>query len=130
MIKYIKKNKKNPKTGAAKFYAAIAPQTQVEYDKFIEDIENRCTLTKADIKGVLAALEQAIYYKLSEGASVRLGDLGSFRPTITAKGVDSAETVGAETIKAVNVRYTPSTWLIKQVNNAEKGLWVNAKADA
>ncbi|MCI7645820.1 MAG: hypothetical protein MSS47_05845, partial [Bacteroidales bacterium] len=49
---------------------------------------------------------------LSDGHSVRLGDLGSFRPTLSAYTFDSPEEVTAAGIKHVRTRFTPGTRLV------------------
>ena len=49
---------------------------------------------------------------LQNGNSVRLGDLGSFRLSIKAKGSDTsadARATGANAIKALNVQFTRNT---------------------
>ena len=56
----------------------------------------------------LDALEWAIIDAMKDGKAVRLGDLGSFRPTITADGVADLKNCNASLIKRVRVRFTPS----------------------
>ena len=60
------------------------------------------------VRACLDALEWAIVDAMKDGKSVRLGDLGSFRPTITADGTTELEKCNASLIKRVRVRFTPS----------------------
>ena len=70
-------------------------------------IEKTCTVSSADIKAVLDALQHEIVESLRAGNSVRLGDLGSFRATLSSSGVEAPENVSASLIKSVRVRFTP-----------------------
>ena len=58
------------------------------------------------MKAVLDALQNVTLRLVSEGQSLRLGDLGSFRPTLTSKGKDAPEQVKASDIKSVRVRFS------------------------
>ena len=112
MIKYTIQKKKNPTTKEEKYYVQIAPTEPVEQDEIIDRIEKRSTVSSADCKAVLDALEYEIKQALKDGKSVRLGNLGSFRPTLTSEGEATAAAArkkGARLIKSVNVQYTKST---------------------
>ena len=108
MIPYIIRSLKNPNTGALKLFPMIAPTGTMTKQQVIEVIERTTTLTSADIKACLDALEWAIVDAMKDGKAVRLGDLGSFRPTITADGTTELEKCNASLIKRVRVRFTPS----------------------
>ncbi|MDY4030279.1 MAG: DNA-binding protein, partial [Alloprevotella sp.] len=71
-----------------------------------------CTVTEHDVKAVLSALQEQVIYSLSDGHSVRLGDLGSFRPTLSVYTFDTPEEVTAAGIKHVRTRFTPGTRLV------------------
>ena len=108
MIQYIIRSLKNPHSGELKLYPVIAPTGTMTKQQVIDVIERTTTLTSADIKACLDALEWAIVDAMKDGKSVRLGDLGSFRPTITADGTADLEKCNASLIKRVRVRFTPS----------------------
>jgi len=60
---------------------------------------------------------------LRDSKSFRLGDLGSFRPTIEAnKGCEKAEDVDASCIKAVHVRFTPSAYMERKLKTDAEGM--------
>lgn len=82
------------------------------------EISDKCTLTKADIVAVVAALEESIGRHLTEGNSVRLGSLGSFSPRMSATTSESPEDVGPENITNVGVRFCPSPALKQRLNGA------------
>ena len=107
MINYIAQAKKNPQTKTLSYYAQIAPVTPLKLDDIVRRIEKTCTVSSADIKAVLDALQHEIVESLRAGNSVRLGDLGSFRATLSSSGVEAPENVSASLIKSVRVRFTP-----------------------
>ena len=93
------------------FYAQVADVKPVTLDKIVDLIEKRSTVSSADVKAVLDALQYEIKNALEDGKSVRLGDLGSFRPTIASRSAGSAEEFLPSNIKAVRVQFTPSSKL-------------------
>lgn len=111
MIKYVIRAKKNPIAKNVKYYPQMAPTTPVTLAQIVKRIEKRSTVSSADVKAVLDALQYEVIDALQNGNSVRLGDLGSFRLSIKADGsATSAEAkkTGANAIKAVNVQFTKS----------------------
>lgn len=122
MITYIVTPKKNPKTEVIKYYAQIAPIRPLRLDDIAEKISNQCTVTEHDVKAVLSALQEQVLMALREGNSVRLGDLGSFRPTISSDPSDAAADVTADNIKTVRVRYTMSARLRSSLAKGQRGV--------
>ena len=107
MINYIAQAKKNPQTKVLSYYAQIAPVTPLKLDDIVRRIEKTSTVSSSDIKAVLDALQHEVIEALRAGNSVRLGDLGSFRATLSSSGVETPENVSASLIKSVRVRFTP-----------------------
>ena len=60
---------------------------------------------------MLDALQFEVRNALVDGKSVRLGDLGSFRPTLSSRSALSADAFLPANIKGVRVRYVPSAAL-------------------
>lgn len=85
----------------------------VDYEEFIDELVAESTVTRHDVKAVVSALEEFIVRALKNGYTVRLGDLGSFRATITSTGQDSADDVSKDTITAIRVQFTEGT-LVRQ----------------
>lgn len=113
MIQYIKRKKTNPVTEKTKYYAQIAPVLPVTQDELANYINDQTTVSKTDIKAILVALDNAFIHYLSLGLSVRLGEVGSFRPTISSDGEETEEAVTAKDIRAVRVRFTMGSELRK-----------------
>ena len=108
--------RKNPVDKTVKFYATVANVQPMKTYDFIERIVDECTLTRSDVLGCLAALERHIGAALRNGESVRFGDLGSFRITVSSEPADNKQSVYASNVKSVKVRFTPSTRLRWGVN--------------
>ena len=83
MVKYVIRSKKNPqKKDVVKYYPQMAPTTPLSLDQIIKRVEKRSTVSSADVKAVLDALQYEVIEALASGSTVRLGDLGSFRLTM------------------------------------------------
>lgn len=113
MIKYVIRSKKNPqKKDVVKYYPQMAPTTPLSLEQIIRRVEKRSTVSSADVKAVLDALQYEVIEALASGSTVRLGDLGSFRLTMKSEGAATAAEAkqkGAQLIKRVNVQFTKST---------------------
>ena len=107
-MKYKVVERKKPGTQDFKYYGTIVLGESVGLRKIIAEIEEKCTLTQADIVAVLYALESAVSKHLLAGQSVRFGTLGSFRPTIMSEGSSTAQDWAPNMIKRVRAVFTPS----------------------
>ena len=115
-------SRKNPITKDVAYYANIVSQQPLERADLLDRIEKRSTLSSADIKGALDAIEYEIKQALLEGRTIRLGDLGSFHLTVTTKGVEKAnQWQPAQHILGTKVRFIPSASLRKAVQPAPIG---------
>lgn len=108
MLKYNVVPKKNPIDKTTKFYARLTPVTPIKLSALCESISSQCTVTSHDVKAVISALEEQLVYYLRNGNSVRLGDLGSFRPMIKSQGAESAEKFSPSMIQKVKIRFLGS----------------------
>lgn len=108
MIRYKIVSRKNPSTKAEKFHPALVPPAPIDSQKIIDRIEKKCTLASSDIKAVVDALEVEFIDALRDGNAVRLGDLGSFRPSLRSKGVEKKEDVNASQITRMHVVFVPA----------------------
>lgn len=117
-MEYVIRPKRVPATNKIRYYMLVAPVKPVELGDIAARIERTSTVSSADIKAVLDALQYEVREQIKAGHSVRLGDLGSFRPTIACKGMDKAEDLSVRNIKRVRVQFTPSATLEKELSPA------------
>ena len=113
MITYKIVEKKKPGTQDFKYYGQIATVKPMGIRELCKKVAARCTATSSDIKAVIDALEYEIIEAVKDGKSVRLGTLGSFRPTLKSEGAESAATWAPNMIKSVNVRFTQGSEIKK-----------------
>ena len=60
-------------------------------------------------------MQMAVLKHLQNGSSVRLGDLGCFRPTLSGKSAPSIEELRKKADFRVRVRFQPSGWLTESM---------------
>ena len=109
MIKYKVIPRKNMLSEQVLFYGQIVQEGVIGFNELADEIQATSTVTRADILAVLADLENAITKNLRNGKGVKLGDLGSFRPTIKGTGVEEKADYESNLIRKVNVVFIPST---------------------
>jgi len=120
---YKSQARKNPQTSEVKYYPAVVLSKEpVKLEALIEKIVEATGVTRPDVKSVIAALEQNVIEALRDSRSVRLGDLGSFRPTITGKGKTTAKEVSADCITSVHVHFTPSGYMECKLKPGAEGM--------
>ena len=117
-IRFLLRDIKNPINGKTKTYAQIAEVEYTMLDTIVERIVEQSSLSAGDVLSVLEMLKENIVEELSHGNSVRLGDLGSFRPAITSQGMEpgTAKRYPAALIKNFKIRYTPSGYMRRAFN--------------
>lgn len=84
---------------------------QVTTSEVAAMLSDRSTVTRADTLAVLTDLGTVLGIYMSQGRSVKLDGIGSFRYTIGAKkqGEETEEKVSSLNIRNVRVRFTPET---------------------
>lgn len=122
MIKYKATVRKSPVDKSLKYYPAPASPEPRLLDQLTDEIEQKCTLTKVDIMACLTALQESIVSHLKDGRSVRFGELGSFRVSLTGKGCKSAEDVKTDSIQRIRVLFRPSSQITKSFRIGAKGI--------
>ena len=99
--------------GVKKYYASIVYDGETNVDDLIVEIEKFSALSEPDIRGVITAVENVIQNKLADSKIVRLEKLGTFYPSISSEGKDTAEEVTSNVIKSVSVNYRPGARIIQ-----------------
>ena len=122
MLKYYVTSKKNPVNSDVKWYATAATPEPVSIEEIGADIAQMCTVTEPDILAVLKALQLKMKQHLMNGRSVRLGIIGSFRPTLHSAGAPSADTFSAGNINRVSLQWVPDSVLRRAVAVGAPGM--------
>ena len=129
MINFDVIQRRNPKDGTVKFYSQVYTSEYMTLDDIAENISRECTVTVHDIKAVLSALQEQVLFALRDGNSVRLGDLGSFRLTLSGRPCETADEVTADTIEHLRVRFTMSSRLRSRLAVGQQGVRFVRKGD-
>ena len=116
MLKLTIRQSKNPSTKVVRYFPGVDHVSPVDVDRLCADIEHSTSLSEADVKAVINAMQYHIVRYLQQGNSVRLGDLGSFRPTVSAASVTDPKDVKVELVKNVRVRFTPSGRIARELD--------------
>jgi len=95
--------------GEKKFYAYPVLDGEMTLPEMTTAIEKICTVSGADILAVLYALVDVSIVNLSNGTIVRLGELGSLRPSLSSDGKATEAEVNASSIRNANILFTPGT---------------------
>lgn len=109
------------KTRKTLWYPAIHLHSDAKFEEFIELVADETTVSSADVKAVFDRASKVLVLLLQDSESVDCGDMGTYRPSITAKtgtGVESADKVGVELVDKAKVIYTPRV----KVKTALKGV--------
>jgi predicted histone-like DNA-binding protein len=81
-----------------------------------KEISDETTLNRKEAEMALDQLEKVLLRNLLASNSVQLGDWGSFHLTCNGEGSDTKDEVTANSIKHLNIRFTPG----KTLRNALK----------
>lgn len=113
--------RKNFKTGEKLFYPMLVEPSVVSFEELLNSVQEICSLTLADVTAIVKSFQEVVLELLSEGYSVHVDNLGSFRPTLKATSVENKDDVSADLIKQVHCVFTPSVRLKEAIkmNNLE-----------
>lgn len=81
---------------------------RISLRELADDIADRCTVHRADVRAVLDVLSVSATSFLTKGFGVDLGDLGSFSFRLKSKAAPSKEAFTNDLVKRAMIRYTPS----------------------
>lgn len=101
------------------FYAQSRARGELGLEEMAERISRNCTLTRSDIIGVLAALEDEVCQGVCNGEIVRLGGIGSLQAGICSEGVKSPWEFSARRIRRLKVLFRPAGMLKKSLAHTQ-----------
>jgi predicted histone-like DNA-binding protein len=83
----------------------------VKLDDIAGRIEKSSSLSAGDIQNVLTNLIDELPVFIAMGQTIQLGDLGTFRISVSSDGADSAEELSARNVKKARLVFLPGTKL-------------------
>ena len=111
MLYYLVSRRNPLKREEIKWYAQPVRVRPIELQTLATDIESRTTLSRADVKGLLDAVEHELIAQLAAGNRVALGDLGSFKLKIRSIGEKEKKKFTPKNILGTRVLFRCSTKL-------------------
>lgn len=121
MIKFrsvVKRNLQDTE-GPDKFYAQAVSDGRVDLDELAHFASRQSTVSKADCYAVLISLLELVVYHLEHGKIVKLGELGSFRMSVSSEGQEVADELTASAIKKAKIIFSPGTDLKEMLKTAK-----------
>ena len=103
--------------GDKKYYASPVMDGEMNIDALTTSIEKISTVSGADIRAVLYALVDVSIDGLSRGAIIRIGDLGTFRITLSSHGKATPEEVSGASVKKAGIIFTTAARLMEMLKN-------------
>jgi predicted histone-like DNA-binding protein len=118
-------HKKNPiqMDEEGKYYAQAMVTGKVTLDKLCNRVARVSTASRGDVQLVICALMDEVIDSLEEGNTVRLGDLGCMRISLSSTGEETPSKVSANNIRKGRIIFTPSVMLKDRVARLSFQQW-------
>lgn len=102
-----KKNLKDP-SGGNLWYPIIKSVGVLKEKEVAKLIADETTLNPKEAEMTIYQLVKILIREMLNGYTIQLGELGNFRLTIHAEGVEKSEDVNPNLIKKINLRFQPT----------------------
>ncbi len=118
---YNRAQRRNPQDpeGPQKWYPVLRSTGMIKQSELAKLLADETTLNPKEAEMAIYQLFKVIVRVLFTGATVPLGDMGSFRLTISTTGADTEAEATADKVKQVNLRFMPSKDLKHELSKAE-----------
>ena len=113
-----RRNPSLPETAPKKFYPLVKSSGSVDIKTISDELSDASTLNSVDIRAVLFGLEKSLLKYLQDGYTVKFGDLGTFRASISGTGADTADALNASSVTKKRILFAPSPLLKRTVASA------------
>ncbi len=113
-VKYSVVKRKNPRKmeDPAKYYAHAQAYGEMDFDALCEEVDGRCTVTRADISAVIDSVLVSMKQSLAKGQIVRLGTFGSFQIGLSSNGADTEKEFASGMIRSSKIAFRPGKMLL------------------
>lgn len=118
LIRAVQRRNPSDKNAPAKWYPVQHTTEQLDETEVAGLIADETTLNPAEALMAIRQLSKVIPAALKNSKSVRLGDWGSFYPTLKTTGADTKEELTAANVKEVNIMFKPSEKLKAEMRKA------------
>ena len=101
----------HPRQRKNRLLCCKAVSSTIDLNNLCYRISSNCTITSADVKGVIEALLTQFELELLSGKNIRFGDIGTFSASITSDIVENKEDLKPQKVCIKTVTFLPSTRL-------------------
>ncbi|WP_373775383.1 HU family DNA-binding protein [Porphyromonas loveana] len=91
--------------GKTMFYAQVDKPKVIEYEDVIKDIAEMSSLTTGDVRNAIDRLAYYLQRELTEGNTVKLGQIGTFRVAVPSRYVETEKEVNASILKKAKIQF-------------------------
>lgn len=105
----------NPASEDTRYHARLITGGTVETDTLAQEIQTRCSLTKADVYATLSALGDSLTERLKKGERIHIEGLGYFQITLEYVPGEENRKVRSEQVKFKSVTFRPEQALKKKM---------------
>ena len=98
-----------------RFHARVVRKQTIETEALIEEIHERCTLSKGDIKAVLSELHDALKTHLLAGNNVNIKGLGVYSLSLEAPKDANPDKTHAQNIKVKRIEFRADRQLRNEI---------------
>ena len=91
--------------GKTMYYAQVDKPRVIEYEDVIKDIAEMSSLTTGDVRNAIDRLAYYLQRELTEGNTVKLGQIGTFRVAVPSKYVETEKEVNASILKKAKIQF-------------------------
>ncbi len=105
--------------GAAVFQARVVMMESISTRELCKKISDRCTVTAADVMGVIRSLVGIVEEHVVNSRIVRLGELGSFRISVSSDMVPQSTRWSASALRRPKMIFTPGPLLKQALKRAD-----------
>ncbi len=104
----LRQNKIKSSKAYNKWFAHTLKQGELSMDDIERRVQTRCTVTRADVRAVITALQEVVEMGLKDGYVVNLGELGKFYLSIRSESVDTPDDFSVQQhVKDIVCKYMP-----------------------
>ena len=100
-----KKMTVGPKKGQTLYGLTKVSTPTIHSSVIVDDVKQSSTFSHADAVQIIKEFGRVTAGLLAQGYIIDMGDLGTLRPTLSAKSVDSEKECTAETIRSRGILY-------------------------
>lgn len=108
------RNPQSDENEKRKYHPRVITTGRVDTEQLARDIQQSCSLTRSDVKGMLAALADKMAQYLSEGKRVYLEDIGYFKVNLECnQEITEIDDKGVGKVSFKSISFRADEWLKK-----------------